>query len=137
MSKSTARQPSRLDHAKCHEGGIRCPRPSGKLPAKPASARTPSASTSSNGLIAAERTPGNQRRFDPDTACRIKAARVAQRIGLTVAEVRAMLDTLPPAPTVNDWHRLEDTLAAEAERRIAELRAVLADIRSDQKLCAL
>jgi len=28
-------------------------------------------------------------------------------------------------------------LAAEAERRIGELRAVLADIRSDQKLCAL
>jgi MerR family redox-sensitive transcriptional activator SoxR len=90
-----------------------------------------------HGLIVAERTPGNQRRFDPDTACRIKAARVAQRIGLTVAEVRAMLDTLPPAPAVDDWHRLEDALATEAERRIGELRAVLADIRSDQKLCAL
>lgn len=90
-----------------------------------------------HGLIAAERTPGNQRRFDADTACRIKVARVAQRIGLTLADVRAVLDTLPPAPTVDDWHRLEDALAAEAERRIGELRAVLADIRSDQKLCAL
>lgn len=90
-----------------------------------------------HGLIAAERTPGNQRRFDAHTACRIKVARVAQRIGLTVADVRAVLDPLPPSPTVQDWHRLEDTLAAEAERRIDELRTVLADIRSDQKLCAL
>lgn len=89
------------------------------------------------GLIAAERTPGNQRRFDTDTACRIKVARVAQRIGLTIAEVTALLDTLPPTPTVDDWHRLEHALAAEAERRIGELRAVLADIRSDRKLCAL
>ncbi len=88
-------------------------------------------------LITSERTPGNQRRFDSDTACRIKATRVAQRIGLTVAEVRAMLDTLPPAPTIDDWHRLEDVLAAAAERRIDELREVLADIRSAQKLCAL
>jgi MerR family redox-sensitive transcriptional activator SoxR len=90
-----------------------------------------------HGLIAAERTPGNQRRFGADTACRIKVTRVAQRIGLTVADVRALLDMLPPGPTVDDWHRLEAALAAEAERRIGELRAVLADIRSDQKLCAL
>jgi MerR family transcriptional regulator, redox-sensitive transcriptional activator SoxR len=90
-----------------------------------------------HGLIAAERTPGNQRRFDTGTACRIKVARVAQRIGLTIAEVRGLLDTLPPAPTPGDWQQLEHALAAEAERRIGELRAVLADIRSDQKLCAV
>ncbi len=90
-----------------------------------------------HGLIAAERTTGNQRRFGPDTACRVKVVRVAQRIGLTIAEVRVLLDTLPTAPTTDDWQRLEHALAAEAERRISELRGVLTDIRSDQKLCAL
>ena len=90
-----------------------------------------------HGLLAAVRTPGNQRRFEADTACRIKVARVAQRIGLTVAEIRAVLDTLPPAPTADDWQRFQDALAAEAELRVGELRTVLADIRSEQKLCAL
>jgi hypothetical protein len=36
-----------------------------------------------NGLITAERTPGNQRRFSPGDACRIKVIRVAQRVGLS------------------------------------------------------
>lgn len=88
-----------------------------------------------HGLITAERTPGNQRRFEADTACRIKVAKVAQRIGLSVADVRVLLASLPPAPAEEDWHRLEYDLAAEAERRIQDLHAVLADIRSDQKLC--
>ena len=34
------------------------------------------------GLVRAARTGGNQRRFDSDAACRIRVARVAQRVGL-------------------------------------------------------
>jgi MerR family transcriptional regulator, redox-sensitive transcriptional activator SoxR len=89
------------------------------------------------GLIKATRTAGNQRRFREDAACRVKAARVAQRVGLTVNEVRELLDTLPPNPTLPDWQALHGHLKDEAERRIAELNAVLADISSGAKLCEL
>jgi MerR family redox-sensitive transcriptional activator SoxR len=106
-------------------------------------ARDSGASTSAvrfyeaHGLISATRTSGNQRRFHTDAACRIKAARVAQRIGLTVTDIRRLFAQLPPNPTPHDWHHLEDTLAQEAARRIAQLHEVLDDIKSDQKLCEL
>ncbi len=90
-----------------------------------------------HGLIASRRTAGNQRRFDDDAACRVKAARVAQRIGLSIAEIAGLLSAVPPGGGAEDWMRLHETLAAEGERRIAELRAALADITSDRKLCEL
>lgn len=88
-----------------------------------------------HGLIAAARTPGNQRRFDTDAACRVKVARVAQRIGLTITEIRALLAALPANPGHDDSRQLQASLAAEATRRITELHAVLDDITSSQKLC--
>lgn len=59
-----------------------------------------------HGLITSERTAGNQRRFHESDACRIKVIRVAQRIGLSVAEIRKRLDGLPLDPSVADWQRL-------------------------------
>jgi MerR family redox-sensitive transcriptional activator SoxR len=90
-----------------------------------------------HGLVSSRRTAGNQRRFDDDAACRIKAARVAQRVGLSLSEIAGLLAELPSDATVEDWMRLHDTLAAEGERRIAELRAALLDIASERKLCEL
>lgn len=89
------------------------------------------------GLIEAGRTSGNQRRFGPEAACRVRVARVAQRIGLSVGEIRDLLATLPPEPALVDWQRLHERLTAEAERRIAELHAALDDIRSGRRLCDL
>ncbi|GGM30027.1 hypothetical protein GCM10007977_034110 [Dactylosporangium sucinum] len=89
------------------------------------------------GLISAARTGGNQRRFDRDAVCRVKVARVAQRVGLSVAEIREMLATLPSDPRLDDWLRLRVQLADEAHRRISALEAVLDDIATDQKLCDL
>jgi MerR family redox-sensitive transcriptional activator SoxR len=86
------------------------------------------------GLISAERTAGNQRRFGKETACRVKAARVAQRIGLTIDEIRDILDDLPADPALEDWELLHKRLAEEATHRIAELAAALKDIASG-KLC--
>lgn len=86
-------------------------------------------------MIAAARTPGNQRRFDPDAACRVKVARVAQRIGLTITDIRTMLDTLPINPGPDDWEQLQTSLADEATRRITELHGVLDDITASHKLC--
>lgn len=89
------------------------------------------------GLITAERTGGNQRRFDSDAACRIKVARVAQRIGLSIGEIKEMLHALPADPSLTDWQRLHARLTAEAEQRIAELHAALADMTSGRRLCEL
>jgi MerR family redox-sensitive transcriptional activator SoxR len=91
----------------------------------------------SHGLITAHRTSGNQRRFGAEAACRVKVARVAQRIGLTVSEIRSLLDALPTDPTLADWQALHEVLTAEANRRLAELHAALDDIRSGRKLCEL
>lgn len=88
-------------------------------------------------LISSRRTPGNQRRFDEDASCRVKVARVAQRIGLSISEISELLSGLPPNATLKDWQHLHDVLYAEGERRITELRAALDDITSGRKLCEL
>lgn len=60
------------------------------------------------GLIASERTSGNQRRYAQPTLRRIGFVRAAQRVGLTLEEIKDALDTLPSnrTPTKADWSRL-------------------------------
>lgn len=88
-----------------------------------------------HGLITAERTAGDQRRFDDDAACRIKVAKVAQRVGLTVREIADVFTTLPPDPQPQDWERIAVVLVEEAESRTAALRAYLDELRSGSRLC--
>ncbi|XRQ07203.1 MerR family transcriptional regulator [Actinomadura welshii] len=90
-----------------------------------------------HGLLTSERTAGNQRRFREPDVCRTKVVRVAQRVGLTIAEIKAMFDELPADPSVADWERLTERLMAEANDRIRQLRSVLDDIASGEKLCEL
>lgn len=87
------------------------------------------------GLIEAQRTSGNQRRYATWVPCIVKVARVAQRVGLSIHEISDVLDRMPENPAPEDWQQMTDHLVAEAERRIGELRLVLADLRSDTKLC--
>ena len=60
------------------------------------------------GLIASERTSGNQRRFPRAALRRVTFIRSAQRVGLTLEEVSEALATLPEGrtPTKADWARL-------------------------------
>lgn len=90
-----------------------------------------------NGLIRAERTSGNQRRFHETTACVVKVIRVAQRVGLSVAEIRELTDRLPPPEQIglDDWFRFRSALEAEVHRRIAELNSALDDLTGDTALC--
>ncbi len=90
-----------------------------------------------HGIVASTRTSGNQRRFTDDAACRVKVARVAQRIGYSIAEIAELLEGLPPDPQREDWERLHAVLIAEAERRIAAVNAQLDVLKSGAKLCEL
>jgi MerR family transcriptional regulator, redox-sensitive transcriptional activator SoxR len=75
------------------------------------------------GLIHAERTAGNQRRYARSTLRRIAFIRVAQRVGLTLEEIRDALATLPESrtPTHDDWSRLSATWRPRLDERIATL----------------
>jgi MerR family redox-sensitive transcriptional activator SoxR len=91
-----------------------------------------------NGLLASVRTAGNQRRFYPIDACLVKIIRVAQRAGLSVAEIRALTADLPQQRgdvTVADFGRLRAQLEADVRERIAALTNVLDDLTSQRKLC--
>ena len=43
------------------------------------------------GLISADRTTGNQRRFHADVLCRVAMIRVCQQAGLSLAQIRTAL----------------------------------------------
>lgn len=83
-----------------------------------------------HGLLPSERTAGNQRRFFADVLCRVAMIRAAQRVGLTIAEIREALSILPPgqAPTPEDWDRLATQLRDVVTRRIDELFALLKEL---------
>lgn len=55
-----------------------------------------------NDVITAVRTPSNQRRFNDSAACRIKVAKLAQRVELTVREIAEVFADLSPAPGPDD-----------------------------------
>src|SRR3954454_18757620 len=96
------------------------------------------------GLIAAERSHGNQRRYPRVTLRRgalLQAGKAAgippQRIpvalvqagkaaGIPLERIRAALDTLPAdrPPTKRDWERLSRRWQAELDERIATLEGI-------------
>ena len=78
------------------------------------------------GLVQAERNSGGQRRYHRDVLRRIAFIRAAQRVGLSLDEIRASLATLPSnrTPTVNDWQKLSASWRPLLDRRIRELEAL-------------
>jgi MerR family redox-sensitive transcriptional activator SoxR len=90
-----------------------------------------------HGLITAIRTSGNARRFGEEASCRIRIARVAQRVGLTVREIGEIFDRMPAEAMGEEWADVAHALVARAEHRIEQLRRTLADIASGEPLCAL
>lgn len=78
------------------------------------------------GLIAAVRSDGGQRRYQREVLRRIAFIRAAQRVGLTLDEIRSALATLPDrrTPTAADWQRLSRSWRPLLDRRIAELERV-------------
>ena len=76
------------------------------------------------GLITSHRTPGNQRRFTRDVLRRLAVVRIAQRVGIPLADVRAALDGLPAGrtPTPEDWAAVSATWREELDDRIRRLQ---------------
>lgn len=76
------------------------------------------------GLISSRRTQGNQRRYAREVLRRVAFIRVAQRVGITLADIGVTLQSLPAtaAPSRADWSRLSATWRGELDERIAQLK---------------
>jgi MerR family transcriptional regulator, redox-sensitive transcriptional activator SoxR len=78
------------------------------------------------GLIGADRSSGNQRRFASVTLRRVALIQAGKAAGIPLERIRAALDTLPAdrTPTKRDWERLSRTWREELDLRIATLEAI-------------
>jgi MerR family redox-sensitive transcriptional activator SoxR len=75
------------------------------------------------GLITPWRNQANQRRYPREVLRRVSIIKVAQRLGLPLASIKAALDTLPRGrtPTGQDWRKLSARWHAELDERIGKL----------------
>jgi MerR family redox-sensitive transcriptional activator SoxR len=75
------------------------------------------------GLITSERAGSGHRRYPRHVLRRIAFIVFAQRIGLTLDEIRSELEQLPEnrAPNRRDWSRLSGSWTGRIDERIAEL----------------
>ena len=78
------------------------------------------------GLIRSIRNAGNQRRYHRSMLRRISVIRVAQGLGLTLAEIEDALARLPEGrtPTRRDWERLSKSWRHRLDARIAQLESL-------------
>ncbi len=82
------------------------------------------------GLIASTRTPGNQRRYHRDVLRRISFIRISQGLGISLAQIRQALATLPDdrVPTKADWSRLSSRWRDDLDARIGHLQRLRDDL---------
>jgi MerR family redox-sensitive transcriptional activator SoxR len=87
----------------------------------------------SEGLIQAHRSAGGQRRYERDVLRRLAFIRIAQRVGLTLDEIRSALDALPDqrTPTARDWARLSRSWRPRLDEQIA----MLVGLRNELSSC--
>ncbi|AKR56975.1 Redox-sensitive transcriptional activator SoxR [Devosia sp. H5989] len=78
----------------------------------------------SKGLIRSSRTAGNQRRYRQDVLRRVAIIRVAQEVGIPLAEVGRSFAALPEdhIPNRSDWTAISTAWAADLDLRIAQLK---------------
>ena len=80
----------------------------------------------SQGLIASERTSGNQRRYERAVLRRIALVQAGKAAGIPLDDIRTALDTLPAqrTPTRRDWERFSRRWRDDLDGRIATLQAI-------------
>jgi MerR family transcriptional regulator, redox-sensitive transcriptional activator SoxR len=78
------------------------------------------------GLIAPERSSGNQRRYPRVTLRRLALIQAGKTAGIPLERIRDALETLPAdrTPTKRDWERLSRRWREELDERIATLEAI-------------
>lgn len=77
------------------------------------------------GLVSPLRSGGNQRRYARADIRRLSFAMIAQRLGLTLAQIEAELARLPrdQAPSLDDWQGVSLRIRGALDARIAQLTA--------------
>jgi len=75
------------------------------------------------GLIKSQRNAGNQRRYGREVLRRVALIKVAQRLGIPLAQIGDALQMLPDnrAPTAADWKMLSERWRKELDERIEQL----------------
>src|SRR5881628_4007924 len=75
------------------------------------------------GLISAQRTDGNQRRYPSVTLRRVALVQAGKAAGIPLERIGAALDTLPAgkSATKRDWARLSSAWRRELDERIETL----------------
>ena len=96
----------------------------GELAARSGAATSALRFYEAKGLLSSERTSGGHRMYERSMLRRVAFVRAAQRVGLSLDEIRAALDTLPSSrtPTASDWSRLSGTWRDRLDQRIVELQ---------------
>ena len=84
------------------------------------------------GLLFSERSDGGQRRYEREVLRRVAFIRVAQRVGLTLEEIRESLAALPEerTPTARDWAKLSRSWRPRLDQQIALLVALRDELTS-------
>lgn len=77
-------------------------------------------------LIESVRTGGNQRRYRREVLRRVAVIKVAQRVGIPLAEIEQALAALPQGrvPNAGDWANMSAGWKDELNRRIDNLTAL-------------
>ena len=75
------------------------------------------------GLISSWRNAGNQRRYQKDVLRRVSVIKAAQKIGISLNEIKAALLALPEnrTPDTGDWEVLAVHWRKDLDTRIAHL----------------
>ncbi len=78
------------------------------------------------GLIASYRTAGNQRRYRQDVLRRVAIIKVAQQLGISLAEVGESFSSLPEdhMPNRADWTEISKRWADDLDHRIDQLKTL-------------
>jgi MerR family redox-sensitive transcriptional activator SoxR len=78
------------------------------------------------GLVHAQRSPGNQRRYARETLRRVGFIRASQAVGIPLRAIKEALDQLPEGrtPTRADWARLSARWKADLDQRISDLQSL-------------
>jgi MerR family transcriptional regulator, redox-sensitive transcriptional activator SoxR len=86
----------------------------------------------SEGFLSSTRSDGGQRRYPREVLRRLAFIRVAQRVGLSLDEIRDALATLPKGrtPTKADWARLSRSWRPRLDDQIAFLERLRDELTS-------